>query len=438
MNEKAENPEKEGQAKENPEEEKNEQLPTKEELANQEVKEETPKEETPLAQESKKEDPPQEAESPKQKESKPEETKQKELPQKEDTPEPEEIKKEKPPQEEPPEKETAQKEDTAKTEEMKVEETSKGEEERPSQETPSQESLEKAFKESISNVPIPFALKYINHFSLGPYFFFISKMMDLVYKKEPEKIATKETSSSAPHKLQQIFVIMGKREAMNNDFLLFLEEIGIKPIYLQDKVHTRESMEQHFFQYPNVKFAAALLSGDDFVYDKQKGKPGNASLMAKQNFVFYLGYLTAKLGKQNVFILYHEQKSLLFPIGHHQAIYTQHTKDGRWKDIFINRLINCGYQVSKQDAKNIQRCESCGFPMRTYQDHGADDLENRYCKYCAPEGTLKSQEEVRTGWIKALIEKEHFSKRQATEKVEKTMPKMPAWKKSAAKKDESP
>lgn len=73
------------------------------------------------------------------------------------------------------------------------------------------------------------------------------------------------------------------------------------------------------------------------------------------------------------------------------------------------------------------KCESCGMPMSKPTDHGAGDIKNKYCKYCAPDGKLRSREEVRTGWIKAVMNMEHLTSEQAAKKVDEVMPKMPAW-----------
>lgn len=75
------------------------------------------------------------------------------------------------------------------------------------------------------------------------------------------------------------------------------------------------------------------------------------------------------------------------------------------------------------------KCESCGFPMNDKDDHGGSIIANQYCKYCAPDGTLKSREEIREGWINYLITSENISQEEATLKVDEEMATMPAWKK---------
>ena len=73
-------------------------------------------------------------------------------------------------------------------------------------------------------------------------------------------------------------------------------------------------------------------------------------------------------------------------------------------------------------------CESCGMPMQRPEDHGAGDATNKYCRYCAPDGRLKSREDVREGWINAVMKMENLLREEAEKKVDEAMPKMPAWK----------
>lgn len=74
-------------------------------------------------------------------------------------------------------------------------------------------------------------------------------------------------------------------------------------------------------------------------------------------------------------------------------------------------------------------CQSCGLPMTKIEDHGGGDVNNKYCKHCAPDGKLMSREQIREGWISYVIKTENISKEEAERKVDGEMAKMPAWKK---------
>ncbi|MBN2479364.1 MAG: hypothetical protein JXA94_03970 [Parachlamydiales bacterium] len=74
-------------------------------------------------------------------------------------------------------------------------------------------------------------------------------------------------------------------------------------------------------------------------------------------------------------------------------------------------------------------CESCSFPMNKIEDFGGKNFDSKYCKYCAPDGKLRSKQDVRNGWIKVTMMKEKLSEEEAAKKVDEKMKKMPAWKK---------
>lgn len=73
-------------------------------------------------------------------------------------------------------------------------------------------------------------------------------------------------------------------------------------------------------------------------------------------------------------------------------------------------------------------CESCGFPMNIPEDHGGGYVDNKYCKYCAPNGKLMSREQIRSGWINYLVKTKNISQEEAQAKVDTAMAQMPAWK----------
>ncbi|OGM01810.1 hypothetical protein A3K72_03340 [Candidatus Woesearchaeota archaeon RBG_13_36_6] len=69
-------------------------------------------------------------------------------------------------------------------------------------------------------------------------------------------------------------------------------------------------------------------------------------------------------------------------------------------------------------------------PMKDKAMHGGNDLKNLYCIYCTTkDGRLKSREEVRQGWINAVMGMRNIPRKQAEKEVDEQMKKMPAWKK---------
>lgn len=72
-------------------------------------------------------------------------------------------------------------------------------------------------------------------------------------------------------------------------------------------------------------------------------------------------------------------------------------------------------------------CESCALPMQDPEDYGASDMANKYCKYCAPDGNLKSREAIREEWIIVVMMMKDISREEAKRRVDEAMRRMPAW-----------
>ena len=73
-------------------------------------------------------------------------------------------------------------------------------------------------------------------------------------------------------------------------------------------------------------------------------------------------------------------------------------------------------------------CESCGMSMYNAVDFGGGQTTSKYCRYCAPDGVLRSREEIRESWISAVMRMEGIDRAKAENKVDKKMCDMPAWK----------
>ncbi|MFP4473707.1 MAG: TIR domain-containing protein [Candidatus Omnitrophota bacterium] len=135
----------------------------------------------------------------------------------------------------------------------------------------------------------------------------------------------------------KIFVVLCEREEINKDCLSVIQQAGLQPVILYPD-HSDQTIEQKFMTHPRVHFAFVILSGDDFVYDRVEGKPAEAVLCAKQPAVFHLGYLLGKFGRLNTFIVYREQRAYALPTVQHNAIFIPYEKNGRWVELFQDRL----------------------------------------------------------------------------------------------------
>lgn len=76
----------------------------------------------------------------------------------------------------------------------------------------------------------------------------------------------------------------------------------------------------------------------------------------------------------------------------------------------------------------VKNCESCGMPMRSPEDFGRSDVNNKYCRYCTNEkGELKNYEEALTGMTNFIVQTQGLDRTQAEKAAKEHMTKMPAW-----------
>ena len=199
-----------------------------------------------------------------------------------------------------------------------------------------------------------FAIQCLQYLSIGKYFLVLAKK----HPAEWPGMAVPAASPKPPQDIRidfkpkeqrsnQIFVVHGSHEDMKNHVVELLKKIGLNPVLSRDPTNTAKAMEEKLGDPLQMDFAVVILSGDDFVYPKN-GKPAEAKLRATQITVFELGYLLGKFKRQNVFVLYHEQKSFLLPTGLNDVMYTPHDKTGHWRKELIQRLRLCGYTIDKK------------------------------------------------------------------------------------------
>jgi Putative zinc ribbon domain len=76
---------------------------------------------------------------------------------------------------------------------------------------------------------------------------------------------------------------------------------------------------------------------------------------------------------------------------------------------------------------SVETCESCGMPMATAEDHSPDHPDSRWCRYCAPDGTLEPFEERFERLVQWSIRKDGLNRPAAEEATREYMRGMPAW-----------
>jgi len=74
------------------------------------------------------------------------------------------------------------------------------------------------------------------------------------------------------------------------------------------------------------------------------------------------------------------------------------------------------------------QCESCGRPLASREEHGAQNLDNPYCIHCTDmKGKLLPFEKVYDDMVASAMQTRWMNKEQAEKSALEEMGKWPAW-----------
>ena len=102
--------------------------------------------------------------------------------------------------------------------------------------------------------------------------------------------------------INDIFIVYGHDEVARDELELMLRRWGLNPIILSRELPEGRTLIEALEHYINrVKYGIVLATPDDVGY--KKGFEAQKKYRARQNVVFELGMLFAKLGRNNVSVL---------------------------------------------------------------------------------------------------------------------------------------
>lgn len=80
----------------------------------------------------------------------------------------------------------------------------------------------------------------------------------------------------------------------------------------------------------------------------------------------------------------------------------------------------------------MNRCISCGMPLRTPEDHAASDTARDYCRHCArADGSMKDYGEVLAGMTQFIVHTQGLDPAIAEATAKQAMSTLPAWRAKA-------
>jgi len=144
----------------------------------------------------------------------------------------------------------------------------------------------------------------------------------------------------------KVFVTHGRDRATRDAVANFLYGEGLQPIVLEDEASGGNTIIEKYEEHSNVAYGVAILSPDDIGCLK-KDFPEGGKPRARQNVIFELGYMFAKISRHHVAVLIADPE-----------IERPTNIDGV---VFINLDPNDGWKL-----KLLKELRKAGMPLKNY------------------------------------------------------------------------
>lgn len=153
--------------------------------------------------------------------------------------------------------------------------------------------------------------------------------------------AIKQLQNSATSNKDKVFLVHGKDNAAKQELARFIEKLGFQPIILHEQSNAGMTIIEKLEKYTDVGFGIILYTPCDIGYENQyedQKKP-----RARQNVIFEHGYLTAKLGRQNVCALVKNKVEIPNDIA--GVVYVPLDSSDSWKIQLAKNMKSSGYEI---------------------------------------------------------------------------------------------
>ena len=155
---------------------------------------------------------------------------------------------------------------------------------------------------------------------------------------KPESIAQFLKAVRGSLRSDNIFIVHGHDGETRNSIELFIRQIELEPIILEDKPSGGRTIIQQLENYSGVAHVLVLLTPDDICEcDTAEGR-------ARQNVIFELGYFIGKYGRPKVSAMVIGDVELPSDIG--GLIYIPVTDESRWREKLVRELKLSGLRVN--------------------------------------------------------------------------------------------
>lgn len=155
-------------------------------------------------------------------------------------------------------------------------------------------------------------------------------------------LSPSDAAQTKPDRSQYVFLVYGHNEVVRETVARFIEQIGAIPIFLQEKPDKGHTIIEKLQEFSEVGYAVVLLTGDDI--GRSVKDPTVRYPRARQNVIFELGYLLAKLGRDRIRILMEEGVEILSDL--YGLIYIPLDSRGTWKLVMAKELRSAGVKIN--------------------------------------------------------------------------------------------
>ena len=146
----------------------------------------------------------------------------------------------------------------------------------------------------------------------------------------------------------QIFIIHGRDIGTKDMVARLMNDLGLRPIVLQELPNAGRTIIEKFEDYANTQFAIGIFTPDDegaLANEMEHAKP-----RTRQNVIFEFGYFIGKLGRDRACALIKGEVEI--PSDYSGVLYIQLDQTDGWKIKLIQELQYAGYEV---DANVLTR-----------------------------------------------------------------------------------
>lgn len=139
-----------------------------------------------------------------------------------------------------------------------------------------------------------------------------------------------------------VFLVHGHDEGAKHSVARFLEQLGVKPVILQEQINRGMTVIEKFEEFAaRAGFAVILMTPDDFGYPI--GKEEEKKQRPRQNVVLELGFFAAKLGRAKTLVLI--KGDVEMPSDVMGLVYEPMDRTEGWKMRLARELKAAGFEI---------------------------------------------------------------------------------------------